>query len=315
MPGTSIAEAMAVVAGEVPDWPFLPELPARGAGADMVGRTAAVLLDAAPDFALDTVPTGWRRSGVAGPEMRRARSWLGEDLDRLEQVLAGGTAPVKIQLCGPWTWAAVVEDGAGRRLMRDESFMTDLVAALGVAAADHVRAVERRLPDRQVVLQFDEPALPAVLAGDLPTVSGWGTLAAVPRADVIAALQRLTGACGAPSLMHCCGGRLFDVVRAAGFRGASWDATGALDATVGDELAETVEAGVAALPGVVGVAGDVDAAWAAVRQLWARTGLGVAAAHRLSVTPGCGLASVSMAQARVVLAACTSVQRRVAEWE
>ena len=41
------AEAVATVLGELPDLPFLPELPARGLGADMIGRTAALLVDLA----------------------------------------------------------------------------------------------------------------------------------------------------------------------------------------------------------------------------------------------------------------------------
>jgi len=45
MPGTNPAEATRVVAGELPDFPYLPELPDRGPGADLTGRTAALLID------------------------------------------------------------------------------------------------------------------------------------------------------------------------------------------------------------------------------------------------------------------------------
>ena len=37
MPGTDPAEAVAVVLGELPDFPYLPELPARGPGAEQPG--------------------------------------------------------------------------------------------------------------------------------------------------------------------------------------------------------------------------------------------------------------------------------------
>ena len=47
MPGTNPAEAMRVIAGELPDFPHLPELPDRGPGADLTGRTAALLVDMA----------------------------------------------------------------------------------------------------------------------------------------------------------------------------------------------------------------------------------------------------------------------------
>ena len=45
LPGTDIAEAQRVVLGELPDLPHLPELPARGPGADLIGRTAGLLVE------------------------------------------------------------------------------------------------------------------------------------------------------------------------------------------------------------------------------------------------------------------------------
>ena len=47
LPGTDVTEAAATVVGELPLLPHLPELPARGVGADMIGRTAALLVDLA----------------------------------------------------------------------------------------------------------------------------------------------------------------------------------------------------------------------------------------------------------------------------
>ncbi len=66
MPGTDPAEASAVVTGETPDLPALPELPARGVGADMIGRTAGMLVD----IATEVVPTGWRVTARAGRDNR-----------------------------------------------------------------------------------------------------------------------------------------------------------------------------------------------------------------------------------------------------
>ncbi len=45
LPGIDIAEAQRTVLGELPDLPHLAELPARGPGADMIGRTAALLVE------------------------------------------------------------------------------------------------------------------------------------------------------------------------------------------------------------------------------------------------------------------------------
>ena len=47
MPGTDPAEAMRVIAGELAGFPHLAELPDRGPGADLIGRTAALLVDIA----------------------------------------------------------------------------------------------------------------------------------------------------------------------------------------------------------------------------------------------------------------------------
>ena len=45
MPGTDPAESARVVAGELPGLPHLVELPDRGPGADLIGRSAGLLID------------------------------------------------------------------------------------------------------------------------------------------------------------------------------------------------------------------------------------------------------------------------------
>ena len=72
MPGTDPAEATRVVAGELPDFPFLPELPDRGPGADVVGRTAGLLID----IPVEVTPRGWRLAERPGRDLARARSML-----------------------------------------------------------------------------------------------------------------------------------------------------------------------------------------------------------------------------------------------
>ena len=64
MPGTDPAEAIRIVVDELPDFPFLPELPNRGPGADMVGRTAALLVD----IPVETTAGGTRSSSGGGME-------------------------------------------------------------------------------------------------------------------------------------------------------------------------------------------------------------------------------------------------------
>ena len=50
MPGEDFAEAQRVILGELPDFPCLAELPARGAYASMVGRTAAMITELGIDL-------------------------------------------------------------------------------------------------------------------------------------------------------------------------------------------------------------------------------------------------------------------------
>jgi hypothetical protein len=72
LPGSDIREAVRVVFGELPDLPHLPELPARGPGADMIGRGAGLLVD----MPVDLQPAGWRLVDRPGRDLRRAWDWM-----------------------------------------------------------------------------------------------------------------------------------------------------------------------------------------------------------------------------------------------
>src|SRR5260370_5728460 len=162
MPGTDPAEAMRVVAGELPDFPYRPELPDRGPGADLPGRTAALLVD----MPAEVTPRGWRLAERPGRDLARARSMLASDLDVLEEVLQGYEGPLKIQLCGPWTLAATLELTRTMNMaLADPGAVADLTASLAEAAAAHAADMARRVPGAPLVVQFDEPALPSVIAG------------------------------------------------------------------------------------------------------------------------------------------------------
>ena len=165
---------MRVIAGELPDFPYLAELPDRGPGADLTGRTAALLVD----MPVEVTPRGWRLAERPGRDLARARSMLTSDLDVLEEVLQGFEGPVKIQLCGPWTLAATLEltrtmnvgPGRPRRGGRP-----DRLAGRGRGRLRGRRGQAR--PGRRLVIQFDEPALPSVIEGLVPTQSGMSRLA------------------------------------------------------------------------------------------------------------------------------------------
>ena len=172
-PGTDAedyAEAVRLVLGEAPDLPYLPELPGRGAGAAMTGRTLAMI----GDLGFDLQPAGWRLTDRPGIDLRRARSLLAQDLDQLEDLAQDFHGVLKVQLAGPWTLAATVERPRGDKLLADHGARRELAQALAEGVAAHLADVRRRVAAAHVVVQVDEPALAAVLAGAIPTASGFG---------------------------------------------------------------------------------------------------------------------------------------------
>ena len=156
--------------GEAPDLPYLPELPERGAEAGMIGRTLATITD----LGFDLQPAGWRLTDTPGIDHRRARSLLAHDLDHLEEQTQDFHGVLKVQLAGPWTLAATVEKPRGDKVLSDHGARRELAQALAEGVAAHLADVRRRVDAEHVVVQLDEPALPAVLAGSVPTASGFG---------------------------------------------------------------------------------------------------------------------------------------------
>ena len=313
MPGTSPVEAAAVVVGELGQGdgvPHLPELPARGPGADLVGRTMGLLSQVSPDLAVETTPAGWRVTDAPGRAMRRALSWMGEDLDIWEESLDGYAGWHAASLAGPWTLAAVVELRTGERAVRDAGACRDLAAALAHAATEHVRELRKRIPGGRVMLWIDEPALPSVLAGSLPTQSGRSTYAAVEQPVAEQALLSIVDAVhasGAAAVIHCCAARPpLALLRRTGADALSVDLL-LHDRRDDDELGELLDSGRRLVAGVVPGTGlasgrpasEVGATVEHVTALGHRLGLaGDALARGVLVSPTCGMAGASPAAAR-----------------
>ncbi len=249
LPGFSPDEAARMVAGELPDLPYLAELPDRGVGADMVGRAVGLLVD----IFGEVVPSGWRITRRPGRDTRRATDFLEWDLDAATEHYAGAEW-VKVQVCGPWTLAAQVEVASGNRALVDAGAVDDIAASLTQGMLDHVGRLQRRLPGTSFVVQVDEPALPLVIAGVLSTPSGFGTVPPVDMARVGQVLRTMTDALdGFPTIVHCCHAsaplRLF---KASGFDAVSVDFTeiGTSAARL-DPIGELVEAGTVLLAGLL----------------------------------------------------------------
>ena len=297
LPGSDPAEAVRLVVGELPDFPHLPELPGRGAGADMIGRSAALLVD----LSVDLTPAGWRLVPRPGIDQRRAREFLDRDLDALYDVAGGYRGPLKLQAAGPWTLAAGLERTRGDRAVVDAGARRDLAQSLAEGLAAHVSAVAARVPGATVIVQLDEPSVPAVLQGGLPTVSGFGKLAAVESHVVEQELADLVGRLAVPVVLHCCAPRMpMDLFRAAGAAAISFDLGLVQDL---DAVGTAIEAGTHLLPGAVpGTDAPLPAAKATASrvQAWWRE-LGFAPeqlAAAVTLTPACGMAGATPAYAR-----------------
>ena len=300
LPGTDPVEAMRLVVGELPDMPHLPELPGRGAGSDMIGRTAALLVD----ISVDLTPAGWRLVPRPGADLRRAGEALARDLDALYEVAERYTGPLKVQVAGPWTLAAGLERTRGDRAVVDPGARRDLAQSLAEGIAAHVATVSARVPGASVVVQLDEPSIPAVLQGGLPTVSGFGKLAAVESAVVEEQLAALVGGLSAPVVLHCCANRApLDLFRAAGAQGLSFDLGMVQDL---DAVGTAVEAGTHLLVGVVpGTDATLPTPKATASRLqawWRELGFPAEDLHAaVTLTPACGLAGASQAYARTAM--------------
>ncbi|MFI0368601.1 methionine synthase [Actinomadura sp. 1N219] len=313
-PGGDPAEALRVVLGELPEMPHLPELPARGPGADLTGRTAGLLVD----MAIHLEPSGWRFSDRPGLDTSRSRDHLARDLDVLEEVAGGHDGPFKIQVCGPWTLAATIELKHGDRALKDPGAVRDLAASLAEGAAAHVADVRRRLPAAEIVLQLDEPALPAALAGTVPTASGFSRLRAVEEPIAEETLRTVIEATDAFPIVHCCARNVpFALLRGAGAKGISVDLS-LVPRRDDDAVGETIDAGTGLLVGAVraadGVLPSLQTTAEPVRQLWRRLGFPSAQLARLVViTPACGMAGASPRYVREALAHCRDTARMIYE--
>lgn len=312
MPGTEPGEAVRVVLGELETLPALPELPARGPWADLTGRSTALLAD----LHVDLQPSGWRITARSSRDAQRARDLLARDLDALQET---GVSPptLKVACAGPWTLAATVELSRGDRLLADAGAVKDLTQSLAEGLRQHLSDLRARFPSTTPVLQLDEPALPGVLAGGIPTASGFGRLRAPDRQtarDRLAEVLAVTS----QTVVHCCAPRpptalLVD----AGAGGLSFDA-GLLTPRDDDELGSAVEAGCALLLGLVSSVDsdltDLDALLAPATALWQRLGFAdEALAATVLPTPSCGLAGASPAYATLALRTCVELARRMGE--
>ena len=306
-PGSSPREAAEIVIGELHTLPHLVELPARGVGADIIGRAGALLVD----IGIDTVPRGYRIAAGRSAIVRRAASLLDEDIDALEEAwekagLRGGMRTVKVQAPGPVTLAAQLELPGGHRAITDPGAVRDLAGSLAEGVAAHRAQLERRL-DTPVVVQFDEPSLPAALEGRLTGVTSLTPVHPVDESVAIGLLDECVARVGAEVALHSCAAGLpWKTLQRSGIYAVSVDIS-TLTAADLDGVGDFVDSGRTVLLGVVPTtaptvrpsAEEVAKAAVAVtdRLGFARSVL----RERIGITPACGLAGATPQWARAAI--------------
>ncbi|KJX74975.1 methionine synthase [Mycobacterium lepromatosis] len=299
-PGLSPCPAAEVVVGELAGaLAHIVELPARGVGADMLGRAGALLID----VAIDTVPRGYRIAARPGAVTRRAFSLLDEDMDAFEAAwetagLRSRGRVVKVQAPGPITLAAGLELANGHRAITDYGAVRDLAESLAEGVAAHRAALARRL-DTPVVVQFDEVSLPAALGGLLTGVTAFSPVAPLDEALAATLFDSCVATVGSDVLLHSCASELpWHFLQRSAIRAVSVDVN-VLRAADLDGIAAFVDSGRTVVLGVVPVTApkrlpSVEQVAAAVVGVTDRLGFGRSALRdRIGVSPACGLAGAT----------------------
>jgi methionine synthase II (cobalamin-independent) len=261
------------------------------------------------DLAFDLQPAGWRLTGSPGVDHRRAASLLAQDLDTTEDVAQEHHGPYKVQVAGPWTLASSIEKPRGDKVLSDHGARRELAQALAEGVRHHLADVQRRVPDASLVLQLDEPALPFVLAGQVPTASGFNRHRSVTPPLAQDSLEWVLGAAGfAATLVHCCAADVpVGLLRRSGAGGLSVDLA-VLGAAAYEELATALDEGARVFLGVLPSTGSSPPSTKAALERCLRflDMLGFdreEVSEQLVLTPSCGLAGASTAYAKDALSA------------
>lgn len=326
LPGTDFAGALRMTFDETPDFAYLPELPARGPWAGMIGRGLGLSSGLPAEFAAGE----WRLTDAAGSDQRKARGLWRSDLDQLEENAQGFAGGFKVAVAGPWTLAAALGVAHTGRVLADSGARRDLAQSMAEGAAELLADLGRRLPQAELVLQVDEPSLPSVAAGAVPTPGGFFRHRAIDLPEIVgglAALVEQAHRVGASAVLHSCaawegpGGAwplpqlLGRVSGAAGFDAISIDLDQLGDPDF-EAIAESLDSGSGLYLGVLPTLSEprplsVDALRRRVLRVLERTGLPDPA--QLVMTPSCGLAGWTGPEVRSGLRALRQATSQVEE--
>ena len=283
----------------------------------MIGRGAGLLAD----LEVDLQPMGWRFVDRPGRDAHRTSALLREDLDEMAEAFDGYEGDLKIQIPGPWTLASSIWLHRGERSVVDEGATRDVIASLAEGLRAHLGEVGRLIPKASLVVQIDEPGLPAVLAGRLPTASGFGRIRAIDPTMAAEGLRDVAAAAGdRHTVVHCCAADVpLALLRETGVKAVSLDTT-LLSANGWESAAATVESGVELWAGVVPVDGPLGSVPTKVTSVigplveaWLRVGLPLSDLTNVTLTPACGLAGLTPSGARSVQQLAVDAARALTE--
>jgi methionine synthase II (cobalamin-independent) len=164
-------------------------------------------------------------------------------------------------------------------------------------------------------VQFDEPSLPAAVAGRLTGVTSLSPVAAIEETVATAMLDMCAAAAGPDVSVHSCGSALpWKVLQHSIISAVSVD-VGTLHAAELDAVAEFIESGRVVMLGVVASSAPaqrpaVEEVANSVVAITDRLGFGRSVLRdRIGITPTCGLAAATPDWARTAI----GLVRRVAE--
>ncbi|MDO4898756.1 MAG: hypothetical protein Q3965_05540 [Rothia sp. (in: high G+C Gram-positive bacteria)] len=184
--GSDVRDAMYRIRGELghPHISFLPELANRGYYATVQGRTLATL----EGLSADITASGWRLTSGYAKESDLAATTLASDINMLADAVGKETSPegsIKVRITGPLTLAAKTFLTSGEAVLHDYGARRDLRDSLLAGLKRLIAKLKEAAPGNSLILQFEEPLAPAVLAGEVKTSSGYATIRAVPRHEAV----------------------------------------------------------------------------------------------------------------------------------
>lgn len=228
MPGTDYRRAAELAESELhaPHLGPLMELPARGHHASLLGRATAQLAE----LYAELTSYGWRLVQRPGADRSRAVGLLSSDVDTLADVRGeraetpdGDPAPLTVEILGPVSLAAQLHLPGGEKALIDHGARRDLADSLATGLMAHIAHIRRSTAAEQIHVAVLEPDFARVLAGDVPTASGYRTIRSLPRDEarqLIGVLVQALREAGAESVVLDFG-RPVDAAQVEDFRSRS----------------------------------------------------------------------------------------------